>query len=102
VKSIRAELLAGRRVYDIDGKVAGRIHSIHLERDGPQCVVDEYLLGSAALLARLGITTMRLFGRRRFPEPLHVPWHQLDVSDPEHPRLRCRIADLQSERPRPS
>ena len=102
MKGVRAELLAGRRVRDVDGKVAGRIHAIHLEREGPQCVVSEYLVGTAALLSRLGITTMRLLGWRRFREPLRVPWHQLDISDPEHPRLLCRIADLQSNRPRQS
>jgi hypothetical protein len=98
MKSVHAELLAGRRVYDIDGKVAGRIHSIHIERDGPQCVVAEYLLGTAAWLTRLGITAARLFGWRRFREPLRVRWDLLDLSDPDRPRLRCRAADLQSER----
>ena len=102
MKIVRAELLAGRRVHDVDGKVAGRIHSIHLERDGPQCVVSEYLLGTSAWFTRLGITTLRLFGFRHGREPLRVPWHQLDLSDPDRPRLRCRAADLKSERPRPS
>ena len=98
MKSVRVELLAGRRVYDSDGRVAGRIHSIHIERDGAQCIVREYLLGTSAWLTRLGITTMRLFGWSRFREPVRVRWDLLDLSDPDRPRLRCRVADLQSER----
>lgn len=97
MKSVRAELLAGRRVYDVDGKVAGRIHAIHIQREGPQCVVAEYLIGTAAWLTRLGITTARLFGRRHFREPKRIPWNLLDLSDPDRPRLLCRVADLQSE-----
>lgn len=83
-----------RRVHDRDGKLAGRIHAVKAEIRGDECVIVEWQLGPAALLARLGITTMRLVGWTRKGGPLRVPWEQLDLSDPDEPRLRCSVDDL--------
>ena len=90
---VHLELLVGREVHDSEGKRVGRILSVTAEREGEDCVIREYLLGPAALLRRLGITTLRLVGFRH-REPLRVPWDQLDLSDPEKPRLRCRAEEL--------
>jgi hypothetical protein len=86
--------LNARRVHDIDGKIAGRIGEVIAERIGADCHVVEYLLGPDAFLMRLGITASHLFGVKRRRGPLRVPWNQLDLSDPKHPRLRCRVSDL--------
>jgi hypothetical protein len=92
-EKVHVELLIGCRVVDTNGKVAGRIHSIHAERRGDECFVDEYLIGAAAFLSRLGISAASLIGWKR-GRPVRVPWHQLDLSDPERPRLRCTVDDL--------
>ena len=90
---VHFELLLGREVHDPDGVRVGRILSVIAEREGEDCVIREYHLGAAALLSRLGITALRLVGLHRH-EPLRVPWDQLDLGDPEKPRLRCRAEEL--------
>ncbi len=84
-RKIHLELLLGRLVRDPDGARVGRIFSVHAELEGGECIVREYALGAAALLDRLGISRKK---------PLCVPWDLLDVSDPERPRLRCRVDEL--------
>ena len=90
---VHLELLIGREVHDSEGKRVGRLLSVTAERDGDDCVIREFLLGPAALLKRLGITTLHLVGFQR-KKPLAVPWDQLDLSDPKKPKLRCRAAEL--------
>ena len=85
--SIHVDLLVGRRVRDANGKVIGRIEAIRARRHGPDYLVEEYHLGPAAWLEKLGISTARMIGFRS-REPKRIPWQQLDLSDPEHPRLR--------------
>jgi hypothetical protein len=93
-QKVHVESLQGRRVYDSEDKLAGRIASIHATWKGENCFVEEYRLGAAAFLERLGIYTGRLVGWMGSREPLRVPWNQLDLSDPENPRLKCTIDEL--------
>lgn len=86
-RKVRFELLLGKVVRDSEGVRAGRILSVTAEMEGESCVVREYHLGTAALLSRLGITTLQR-------EPRRVPWDLMDLSDPERPRLRCSLAEL--------
>jgi sporulation protein YlmC with PRC-barrel domain len=81
-RHVRVESLFGRKVRDANGKVIGRIESIHAKwtGEGTDCVVEEYRVGAAALLERFGIS-------HRF-KPLCIPWDQMDLSDPERPRLK--------------
>ena|SRR5438874_573226 len=94
-KKIHAEALVGRTVRDTNGRVVGRIEEIEVVRRGQECYVEEYLLGAAALLLRLGISTGRLVGIQR-GKPVRVPWQQLDLSDPERLRLRCTREELEA------
>ena len=98
MKTVRLELLLGRVVRDPEGKKAGRIRAVRAEREGEDCVVREYLLGAAALRARLGITAGRLFGWNVHREPLRVPWDLLDLRDPRKPRLLCAVAELKGKK----
>ena len=93
MQNIHAELLLGRRVLDVNDRVVGRIRSIHARRRGHDFLVEEYLIGPAAILEVLGISTRRLVGLR-LREPLRIPWQKLDLSDPERPRLRCAKEEL--------
>ena len=93
-KKVHVELLFGRKVRDINGKVVGRIESIHARWSSGVCRVVEFELGVAALLSVLGISVARLVGIPFVPEPRRIPWHQLDLSDAARPRLRCAVEDL--------
>ena len=95
---VHVELLFGRRVHDANGKVAGRIETMRATWKGDSCVVDEYHLGTAALLEKLGITAGRLIGIGSH-EPLRVPWDQMDLSDPDRPRLKCTLDELKKMTP---
>ena len=96
---VRLQAIVGRQVHDIEGNVAGRIGEVIAERVGADCHVVEYHLGPAAFLSRLGITAGRMIGVTRRGGPLRVPWHQLDLSDPKHLRLRCRLSELSAVGP---
>ena len=93
--------LLGRKVCDPSGKSAGRIEEVHAHKtqDG-QCVIDEYMLGERALMERLSFTgaasvfVHQLGGRRRNLS-YKVPWDKMDLSDPEYPKIRCRVDELE-------
>jgi len=94
MQKVHVELLQGRPVYDSKDKLAGRIASIHATWKGENCFVEEYRLGAAAFLERLGIYAGKLVGWMGSHEPLRVPWDQLDLSDPERLRLKCTLEEL--------
>lgn len=95
-RKVPLQLLLGKQVRDPDEVRVGRIFSVQAELEGDECIVREYHLGSGALLEQLGISILRIAGWQGTKEPLRVPWDQLDLSDPERPRLRCRVAELRS------
>jgi hypothetical protein len=80
MREVNFELLFGRDVVDANGKKAGRIEEIVASHRGGEMVVTEFHLGSGALAERL-------FAHLRKP-PKRVKWGDLDLSDPDHPRLR--------------
>ena len=86
-RNIHFELLLGRKVRDANGRVVGRIREVRAQRRGEFFYVAEYLLGPAAWFEALGISSARLIGWR-IHEPIRIPWQQLDLSDPEKPRLK--------------
>jgi sporulation protein YlmC with PRC-barrel domain len=95
---IHAERLLGRSVLDIDNKDAGRIEEIEIEQTSEGAFVTRFVLGQKGLLKRLSFKGFRpLFVRSRpQSESRHsnVPWEQMDLSRPKHPRLRCRREEL--------
>ena len=93
MKHVHVELLFGKRVRDTNDRVVGHIESIRATWKGNACVVDEYHLGTAALMEKLGISLGNLIGVG-YRDPLRVPWDQLDLSDPERPRLKCTLDEL--------
>lgn len=96
---INVELLIGRQVRDVDGEKVGRIEEFKVERDDKSLVLDSYLVGSSALIERLSAWTLvrpvahALHGGR-FYSLYRVPWKDMDLSDPQHPRLRIAKQDL--------
>jgi sporulation protein YlmC with PRC-barrel domain len=98
MKSVHFELLLGRKVLDPEGRRVGRILAVRAEPAGEDCVVREYLLGTAALLTRLGISAGRLLGLPAHREPIRVPWDLMDLKDPEKPRLTCSLEELKGRK----
>jgi hypothetical protein len=102
MKTVHFELLLGRKVHDPEGRRVGRILAVRAEAEGEDCVVREYLLGTAALLTRLGISAGRLVGLPVHREPIRVPWDVMDLRDPAKPRLTCRTEELTGKKERGS
>ena len=95
------ELLLSKQVVDATGKSIGRIEEVRAEQQGDEWVIQDYLIGTPALLERLsawtiGLAILRLMGARKLQGGYKVPWDKLDLSDPEHPRLSCTLEELKS------
>jgi sporulation protein YlmC with PRC-barrel domain len=93
-RRVTLQSLLGRLVLDCDGVKVGRIHDVVAEPAGDRCVVREWLLGAGALRQRLGVRALHLLGVRYGMAPVRVPWEQMDLTNPDRPRLRCRKEDL--------
>ena len=95
---INIELLLGRRVRDVDGRMAGRIEEFIFEPDDGHYALTEIHLGTAAILERLLGTAASLpfFGWIASGKAKKVQWSQLDLGDPRNPRLTVRREDLVS------
>ena len=89
---IRLDRLMGRQVLARNNRPVGRIEEFRVdERNGAWQVI-EYVIGKAGLLERLGVGVKLVLG-------LHIHghiarWDQIDISDPDHPRLTCAIEEL--------
>jgi sporulation protein YlmC with PRC-barrel domain len=98
-REINVESLLSRRVYALNGKCIGRIEEVRAETRRGECLVTEYLVGVYALFERLaaspiGRAILRTLRMRRRDGGYRVAWNQLDLSDPEKPRLRCSVSEL--------
>ncbi len=90
---LRLDRLLGRRVFGRNNESIGHIEEFRAERHGTGCVVTEYVIGEAGLMERLGVGIRLLFGRRHGGGYV-ARWDQLDISDPERPRLTCSKNEL--------
>jgi hypothetical protein len=91
---VRLEDLLGRRVVAGNGRHVGHIEEIRVERHGGEYQVMEYLLGAAAVLERWSVAR-RLFGMRGVRRIAR--WDQMDISDPQRPRLTCPLAEIATD-----
>lgn len=95
----RVELLIGCRVVDANGEVVGRLEEIVADYVDDEYVVREFHVGAYAALERLGAgrlgrSLLRLIGGDRIYTGYIVSWRQMDLSDPEHPRVTVAKAEL--------
>jgi hypothetical protein len=96
---VNVELLLGTNVQDIDGEEIGRIEELLVERDETSCVVQAYLIGAPGLIERLSAWTLvrpikQFLGTRTLYTVYQVPWEEMDMRDPHHPRLRIAKRDV--------
>nr|WP_039739632.1 hypothetical protein [Hassalia byssoidea] len=98
---IHLELLLGKTVLDSTGKAIGRIEEVRASKQGEEWIVQEYLIGYAAILERLsawtvGLGILHLLGAHKIHSGYTIPWDKLDLTDPNKPRLRCSLDELKS------
>lgn len=96
---IHLELLLSKRVLDSTGQIVGLIEEIRAEQQGDEWIVQEYLIGPAAVLERLsawtiGLGILHLLGARKIYDGYKIPWDKLDLANPEQRRLRCALHKL--------
>jgi sporulation protein YlmC with PRC-barrel domain len=96
---VNVELLLGTNVQDMDGEEIGRIEELVVERDEKSCVVEAYLIGAPGLIERLSAWTLvrpikQFLGTRKLYTVYQVPWEDMDMRDPHHPRLRIAKRDV--------
>jgi hypothetical protein len=90
----RLELLLGTRVHAQDGGAIGRLEEFRAEREHDYYVVTEYHVGPVGLVERLAVRHLGF----TLPGRIHgycVRWDQLDIEDPDHPRLTCPIEEIE-------
>jgi sporulation protein YlmC with PRC-barrel domain len=97
-QEINLELLLGRKVLALNGKSIGRLEEVRGELSPGECHVTEFLVGDYAVFERLSAWSiarsfLSLFGPL-IKSGYRVPWDKLDLSDPKHPKLTCKVAVL--------
>ena len=94
-RELRLDRLVGRQVLTVNNKPMGRLEEFRAEKHGRGLTIGEYVIGAAGLFERLGMGVNMLLGRRA--GGYVARWDQLDISDPERPRLTCGIEELRRE-----
>jgi hypothetical protein len=91
---VRLDRLVGRQVYTANNRRLGRLHEFRAERRGASYVVTEYIIGAAGLRERLGLGVRLILGITRSGGYV-ARWDQLDLSNPDRPRLTCSVQELE-------
>jgi len=95
---IRVELLIGRTVVDRDGTRVGRLEELRAEDGDDAARVTTFLVGAYAVFERLagyriGRAVAAAIGRGKL-KSYAIPWRNVDLRDPDHPRLTCPKSEL--------
>lgn len=82
----------GRKVHDANGEYIGCLEEIEVESGDESCLVTNYIVHRRGLISRLTAWAVSNSIRRAIPVPekslpFRVGWKQMDLSDPEHPRV---------------
>ena len=91
--SVRLDRLLGRRVLTANNRSLGRVQEFHAERRGSDWIVTEFVIGGAGLAEPLGLGARLILGAAR-PSGYVARWDQLDLTNPDRPRVTCPIEDL--------
>jgi hypothetical protein len=94
--SLRLDRLVGREVHTANNRRLGRLEEFRAERRGDAWFISEYVVGTAGLLERLGLGVRLLLGLKRAGGYV-VRWDQLDLTNPDRPRLTCSVENLRRE-----
>jgi len=96
---VRVELLLGRTVVDAAGERVGRIEEVCVEQDGTDYVVREFHVGAYAAFERVAGGPLRrmllhTLSGGRLRSGYVVEWRDMDLSDPERPRVTRKKGEL--------
>jgi hypothetical protein len=91
---VRLDRVLGRCVLAANNRTIGRIEEFRAERRGTGWVVMAYTIGVAGLWQRLGLGVRLVYGAGKRHGYI-ARWDQLDLSNPDVPRLRCPVDELQ-------
>jgi sporulation protein YlmC with PRC-barrel domain len=99
MKELQLFQILGKRVVDANGKYAGRLEEIEAERGDDVCVIKNYLVEHRGLLDRLqswmlAAPIQKSIQVREKSRPYRIPWDQMDLSDPQHPRILVPQSEL--------
>ena len=102
-QQIHVELLLGEKVFALNGLSIGRLEEIRTQINKGHCFVSEFLVGNYAFFERfaawrIGRAVLRVLGVSR-RDGYRIRWDQLDLSDPQRPRLLCDVDELMPLRP---
>lgn len=91
--------ILSRKVVDSDGKYAGRLEDVEVERGDEVSLIKSYLVVHRGLIGRIQTWALSASIQASIPvteksRPYRVPWDQMDMSDPEHPRILVPQAEL--------
>ena len=90
---LRLDRLIGRRVLTANNRPFGRIEECRAEERASGWAITEWVIGPAGLLERLGMGTRLVLGIAEGRGYI-ARWDQLDLSNPDRPRLSCPVDEL--------
>jgi hypothetical protein len=93
---LRLDCLLGREVHTPTNGRLGRLEEFRAERRGDEWVITTFVVGAAGLLERLGLGVRAVLGAARSNGYL-VHWDQMDLTNPDQPRICCPVEDLERE-----
>jgi hypothetical protein len=92
-REVRLDRLVGRTVVAGNNQPVGPLEECRVEKRGRDLVITEYVIGVSGLIERLGVAATLLAGWQRRGGYI-ARWDQLDISEPDHPRLTCSVDKL--------
>ncbi len=100
---LRLYEILGNKVHDADGKYAGALEEIEVERGDESCAVKSYLVEHRGVIDRITAWALADSLRKAIPvreksRPYRVPWELMDLSDPHHPRITVPQSELKRVR----
>lgn len=95
---LRLDAILGRVVYTADGRRLGRVEEFRAIRRDAFWIVNEYVIGTAGLIERLGLAARLIVGLKRGFGYV-ARWDQMDLANPHRPRLRCDVNELEPLEP---
>jgi sporulation protein YlmC with PRC-barrel domain len=103
-RAVKFEDLLGKKVRNQYGRAIGRIEDARIEPDGEDYLVKEFLIGPLETLPRLlafmgELPTFRALGLGRKTQVRPIPWHWIDLSDPDRPVLTAEDGPSRLSRP---
>ena len=91
---LRLDRLLGRRVLGRNNESIGHLEEFRADKHGTGAAITGYVIGKAGLLERLGVGVRLLLGEPRGSGWV-ARWDQVDISNPDRPRLTCTTDELQ-------